>query len=873
MHYLTTSIYNMAESFKQFTSNTRNYRNNKEKSCIEKQKKIAVLGYALLYAGACLCYLGALECGFVFDDISAIRENRDLRPTSPWSNLLQNDFWGTPMQKEQSHKSYRPVCVLTYRLNYLIHGLQPLGYHLVNIALHALVCLLYKRTCELFVSDETAFLAAFLFAVHPLHTEAVTGVVGRAEILSSLFYLLSFLSYTTAATKRFTTEWFSFGCCLCLVTLATFSKEQGITVIGLCCVYDFIILHKVRLPDIGHLMSGKGQLKEVWRRTGFLATWALFLLVIRLKVMGVQLPVFTKFDNPAAASETPTRQLTFNYLVALNGWLLLNPNDLCCDWTMGSVPLLRSWIDPRNAATLALYGILIAALWNSLWVDDSRSRILLMGLSMSIFPFLPASNLFFPVGFVVAERVLYAPSMGFCLLVAQGTSLLSTRRPGLIWTSLILLLCIHAAKTVRRNADWKSEYALFLSGIKVNQRNAKLYNNVGHCLETQGKYSEALNYFHTAIRVEPDDIGAHINVGRTHNHLGMYEEAEKAFRKAKDLLPKPPFGEGYEARVAPSHLNVFLNLANLISRDGTRLEEADDLYQEAIRMRSDYIEAYINRGDILIRMNRTQEAQNVYEKALHLDEDNADIHYNLGVVLLEQRKTDMALLSFNKALKINPRHEQALLNSAILIQETGGPNMRKTAYHRLKALLKTKEVNERVYFHLGMLAMDDKNFTLAEKWFRRAVELRGDFRSALFNLALLLSEAKRPTEALPFLQQLRQHHPDHIKGLILLGDIFINTVKDLDSAQECYESILTQEPMNVQALHNLCVVYVERGQMDEAEECLEKAAAIAPNEQYVTQHLSIVRSRRHQLIERKNQNKEKSSVKRDSNDFLLNLPT
>ncbi|GFY39943.1 protein O-mannosyl-transferase Tmtc3 [Trichonephila inaurata madagascariensis] len=239
-----------------------------------------------------------------------------------------------------------------------------------------------------------------------------------------------------------------------------------------------------------------------------------------------------------------------------------------------------------------------------------------------------------------------------------------------------------AMSTVTPRSRSQNEHSLFLSGLKVNQRNAKLYNNVGHCLETQGKYSEALSYFNTAIEVEPNDIGAYINVGRTYTQLAMYEEAEKAFRKAKDLLPKPPFGEGYEARVAPSHLNVFLNLANLISRNGTRLEEADKLYQEAIRMRSDYVEAYINRGDILIRLNRTREAQDVYEKALQLDDANADIHYNLGVVFLEQRKTDLAMISFDKALKINPRHEQALLNSAILIQEEGGPSKRKTAYHR-----------------------------------------------------------------------------------------------------------------------------------------------------------------------------------------------
>ncbi|GFR03571.1 protein O-mannosyl-transferase TMTC3, partial [Trichonephila clavata] len=132
------------------------------------------------------------------------------------------------------------------------------------------------------------------------------------------------------------------------------------------------------------------------------------------------------FDNPAAAAETPTRQLTFNFLIALNSWLLLCPADLCCDWTMGSVPLILSWNDPRNLGTLTVYVILCAILWNIFWVDDTRSRILLMGLSMCVFPFLPASNLFFPVGFVVAERVLYAPSMGFCLLVAHGFSLLAT---------------------------------------------------------------------------------------------------------------------------------------------------------------------------------------------------------------------------------------------------------------------------------------------------------------------------------------------------------------------------------------------------------------------------------------------------------------
>ncbi|GFR11076.1 protein O-mannosyl-transferase Tmtc3 [Trichonephila clavata] len=133
---------------------------------------------------------------------------------------------------------------------------------------------------------------------------------------------------------------------------------------------------KIRLPYI--LKSWKGHFREAGRRIGILLSWTMILLAVRLKVMSVQLPVFTKFDNPAAAAETPTRQLTFNFLIALNSWLLLCPADLCCDWTMGSVPLILSWNDPRNLGTLTVYVILCAILWNIFWVDDTRSRILLM---------------------------------------------------------------------------------------------------------------------------------------------------------------------------------------------------------------------------------------------------------------------------------------------------------------------------------------------------------------------------------------------------------------------------------------------------------------------------------------------------------------
>lgn len=197
----------------------------------------------------------------------------------------------------------------------------------------------------------------------------------------------------------------------------------------------------------------------------------------------------------------------------------------------------------------------------------------------------------------------------FCLRI-EGT-----------WSTIINIIFVAAAYRSLSNNDV----------FQVNRNNAKLYNNVGHALEAEGKYADALEFFNTAVSVQPDDVGAHINVGRTYNHLGRYQEAEDAYVRAKSLLPKAKPGESYQARIAPNHLNVFLNLANLISKNATRLEEADMLYRQAISMRADYTQAYINRGDILIKLNRTKEAQEVYERALLYDSGNPDIYYNVSI--------------------------------------------------------------------------------------------------------------------------------------------------------------------------------------------------------------------------------------------------
>lgn len=280
-----------------------------------------------------------------------------------------------------------------------------------------------------------------------------------------------------------------------------------------------------------------------------LALWGVILLACRFYWMGNKPPNFSNSDNPAADSPSLlTRTLTFFYLPAVNFWLLLCPDTLSFDWSMDVVPLIRTLADCRNCYTAAFYLGLISLAWFSLWrqektklkeingdytncrngnsnghdyhgnshkhVNNSHvathinsthngtknyfesrtplpttEHVVVFSLGLLAIPFLPATNLFFYVGFVIAERVLYIPSMGFCLLVAVGMRSLYVRlcrrssRAILVYCSAVLVL-LFSAKTVLRNRDWQNEEMLYKSGIYVNPAKGKIKPHLiwSHCL-------------------------------------------------------------------------------------------------------------------------------------------------------------------------------------------------------------------------------------------------------------------------------------------------------------------------------------------------------------------------------------------------------
>ena len=229
------------------------------------------------------------------------------------------------------------------------------------------------------------------------------------------------------------------------------------------------------------------------------------------------------------AFETPYRQLHWSYLIFVNIWLFLNPSHLCAEYAMLAIPGISSFTDPRNLLTLATFAILISLGVYSVGGGGKHRKIILFSLLMMVFPFLPASNLFFPTGFVIAERVLYLPSMGFCILVGWGIwhTLNRINTHYLIKAGVMYLLLIQAVKVVTRNRDWYSNSTLYHSSLRdpTCANNAKMVINLASVYAFTPNHSLAEALYRHAIDISPGYVHAYMDLGNLLQQQKKYVEA------------------------------------------------------------------------------------------------------------------------------------------------------------------------------------------------------------------------------------------------------------------------------------------------------------------------------------------------------------
>ncbi|MEQ2244888.1 Protein O-mannosyl-transferase tmtc4, partial [Ilyodon furcidens] len=498
-------------------------------------------------------------------------------------------------------------------LNYLIAGgLHPVGFHVLNIILHAVISVLMIDVFAILIggldydekgwtlnhAPKTSLLAAIFFAAHPVHTESVAGVVGRADLLCALFFQLSFLTYCKAFNNgsdrddRFSVRWVVVSLVLCAA--AMLCKEQGITVLGVNAAFDVLLICNVNVYELGHRLLFRknppdlGEIVQMGllKRLGLMSLGGLLMLYARWRIMGTGPPAFTEVDNPASFEENVfTRIVNYNYYYSLNAWLLLCPWWLCFDWSMGCVPLIKSATDWRVVWLLLLWCVLIGLISQALCSPDiQRRRTLTLGLVLLVVPFLPACNIFFRVGFVVAERVLYLSSAGYCLLLAYSLGHCCYRwikYKKLTCIMLLALLCMYVVRCALRSHQWRSEQSLFSSALSVCPLNAKVHYNVGKNLADRGNTSAAVKYYREAVRLHPNYVHAMNNLGNILKEKNELIEAEQLLSKA--------------VAVQPDFAAAWMNLG-IVQNSLRKFEAAEQSYWNAIHYRKKYPDCYYNLG-------------------------------------------------------------------------------------------------------------------------------------------------------------------------------------------------------------------------------------------------------------------------------------
>jgi len=795
-----------------------------------------------------ITYSNTLSAQFVYDDHRAILRNQDLRADKPWSNLFYNDFWGTPLSHSGSHKSYRPLCVLSFRVNYLFGELNSWGYHLVNNVLHAVVSCLFTYFCyNIYKKEWLSFIGGLLFAVHPIHTEAVAGIVGRADVGAAMFFLLSLICFqhsTSDITSRTSSKsnYTLLILCLLMSVLAMYTKELGITVLGVCVVYDVLLVSKVNIASPTTAMRKLISIGSL-QRSFILTLFTIAMLFVRFVIMGYSPPEFSSSDNPAANhSDTLTRFLTFLYLPFCNAWLLIYPWKLSYDWSMDTIPLVESIFTIEALLSFLFYSTLFAIAFvfliyskyndihDNIKLTNTENKknisvnkmlssakenedvnieefvskslnMMVFSIGIMVITFLPATNLFFYVGFVIAERILYIPSIGFILLIINGLNTVMKIFPSKIKNITLmtfLILFMFTVKTYTRNFVWENEEALYRSGIEVSP--AKSYGNLANILIRQNKLKEAESAYRSALRFRSNMADTHYNLGILLQKQHRYDEAIKSYKDAISFRP----------RLAAAHLN----LGNVLM-EMTRYEEALQVLMKAYNisdhgLKDPHMHATsltnirYNAGRVLHELQRHKEAVDVFFDAIKKMPDGYEPHsiYNMiGQCYASLENQQFAEAWYVKSLHSKANHVPALLAYAKLLATNDDAESLEEAEDKMKKAISFEPNRTESYIIFAQFLTERSRHNEAIDVMKEVFDFNSNDSTVYAFIANLYREIKDYENAI-------KYQEDSLKFLHTVGSVvakqrtwmnlgaMYHLTKQYKQAMDAYEQAHIYDPTN-----------------------------------------------------------------------------
>lgn len=592
---------------------------------------------AFLVAATVVVYANGWGGVFTYDDKAIIRDNPRIRKPGQVAEILSTPYFGGP---RGSGSAYRPALLVSYAVQWWVHGADAGAFHVVNIAFHAAATLLFAGLLlRIGIPPPACLAAAILFAVHPIHVEAVTSLVGRGETQTTLF-VLAYVTLGLAVFERRRRWVYSLMAALACYGLAVLTKESGAVAPALAgLLFLFVSEGTLRRRLAAALSRG----------------WPLFIgsavvlaafLFLRAWVLGglLRSPGSGIFEVENALAPLPrvTRLANASLILWRYAGRCWFPAHLSADESAWSI---RVW---PVRAPLTLAAVLLLAATGLLAVRRLRRRdpvalgVLLFGVA-----FLPTGNFLFPIGTIFAERVAYLPSAGICLILGTlltGRAASLTRVSGLRRAAFAAVALAFASRTVVRNAVWWSDESLFANSLATAPSSAKAEYNFAYISSEKRRFALARDHYRRAVDIYGGFWDAWAGKGRVEKELGLLAEAERSYEKSIEV------NAGYE--------NGYFGLGQVREALG-RPREALEAYREGFRRNPKSLPLAYHRALVSGRLG-LPDASNDWKQAVAIGSASAEVRTEYARWLWQGGNAREAVRQAREALRRDPSYLPAV---------------------------------------------------------------------------------------------------------------------------------------------------------------------------------------------------------------------
>ncbi len=684
-------------------------------------------------------YAPSLHGGWLWDDDSYITDNPLLHS---WAGL--GTLWFHP----GSFRDWYPLEETVLWLEWHLWGLDTLGYHLVNVLLHAVNALLVWRLLARF-GLRFAWAGGLLFAIHPVQVESVAWISELKNTLSELFILLAMTAWLDAdARKTPRAYWMSLAC----FTLAVLCKLSVV-------LFPVIILLHAWWKR-GRVIGG-----DLRASAPFFAV-ALFvgLVTTAAGVWGRQFshlsPHFLPPDGLWGRLALAGLSFTFYFAKSL--------------LPVGLLTVYPLWpVHPFAPATW-LPWLAFAAIAAWCWhLRRGWGRHALFGLGFFIINLLPCPG-FLPapnMGYAwVMDHFLYLPLLGLVgLAVAAGEGLAAQLSVPARRVSAALTMAVLVALGIESHSYaklYRDSATLWTYTLSRNPRAWPGDNNLGKIDQAAGRFREAVDDYQNAIRLEPGAPEPHYNLGLVLLRSGQLPQAITQLRQA--------------AQINPDYAKAFNDLGNALLLAG-QVPEAIEAYQRALQINPGFSAAHNDLGNALRGENRIPEALDQFETALAFDPDNAQAHFNRALVLQQTGRLPEAIAEYRTAVQLRPDDaaSQAALDKALRLS---GEVPGATA---VVATGSTPPLDQaQSHYNQGLLLQQGGHLTEAATQYQQAIQLNPDDEKAHYNLGTALAQSGQFPEAAAQFQEVIRLAPNSVQARNNLAVVLARTGRLNDAIQQ-----------------------------------------------------------------------------------------